>query len=46
MLTGWSESRVHEYFEWSAKVVAGLRGTNQVMEERLDEIFKEVNVKV
>jgi len=38
---GWSEARVHEYFEWAAKVAAGLRGTNRVMEDKLDSMFAE-----
>ncbi|XP_041356489.1 guanosine-3',5'-bis(diphosphate) 3'-pyrophosphohydrolase MESH1-like [Gigantopelta aegis] len=41
---GWSESRVHEYFEWSAKVIDGLRGTNKHMEDALDGLLKEKNV--
>lgn len=41
---GWGKERVHEYFVWAKKVVDGLRGTNQEMEEGLDEIFKRVGV--
>lgn len=41
---GWSEERVHEYFVWASKVVAGLRGTNKVMENQLDLLFKERNI--
>ncbi|CAN7984036.1 unnamed protein product [Ixodes hexagonus] len=37
---GWSEDRVQAYFEWSEKVVHGLRGTNAPMEQALDEVFK------
>lgn len=36
---GWTTERVQEYFVWSKKVVDGLRGTNQIMEDSLDEIF-------
>ncbi|XP_073984679.1 metazoan SpoT homolog-1 isoform X2 [Rhodnius prolixus] len=36
---GWSEKRVTEYFEWSAKVVNNLRGTNKSIEDKLDELF-------
>ncbi|XP_067653448.1 guanosine-3',5'-bis(diphosphate) 3'-pyrophosphohydrolase MESH1-like [Haliotis asinina] len=43
---GWSQQRVRRYFIWAAKVVAGLRGTNKIMEDALDEIFKERNVYV
>jgi guanosine-3',5'-bis(diphosphate) 3'-pyrophosphohydrolase len=41
---GWTEERVHKYFEWASKVVAGLRGTNEIMEKELDKLFKERNV--
>lgn len=37
---GWTEARVTEYFLWAKKVVDGLRGTNQSMEESLDQLFK------
>ena len=33
-----------EYFEWAAKVVKGLRGTNTKLEEQLDQLFKERNI--
>jgi len=38
---GWSQTRVHEYFEWAAKVVAGLRGTSAALEAKLDALFAE-----
>ena len=41
---GWSEERVQEYFEWAGKVVAGLRGSNQVLENELDKLFQERNI--
>jgi len=37
----WSQTRVQEYFEWAAKVVEGLRGTNRALEEKLDALFTE-----
>ncbi|XP_005989823.1 guanosine-3',5'-bis(diphosphate) 3'-pyrophosphohydrolase MESH1 [Latimeria chalumnae] len=43
---GWSEQRVQEYFVWSSKVVAGLRGTSKVMEEKLDELFKQRDIPI
>ncbi|XP_046544287.1 guanosine-3',5'-bis(diphosphate) 3'-pyrophosphohydrolase MESH1-like isoform X2 [Haliotis rubra] len=43
---GWSQQRMQGYFIWAAQVVAGLRGTNKIMEEALDKIFKERNVDV
>ena len=41
---GWTKQRVHEYFEWAAKVVKGCRGTNTVLEKELDTLFKERDV--
>ncbi|XP_056427999.1 guanosine-3',5'-bis(diphosphate) 3'-pyrophosphohydrolase MESH1 [Hyla sarda] len=41
---GWSEERVQEYFHWAFKVVNGLQGTNVVMEEQLNQLFKERGV--
>jgi len=42
--TGWSERRVQEYFEWAAKVVAGLRGASPALEDKLDAMFTERGV--
>jgi len=36
---GWSPERVQEYFEWAAKVVRGLLGTNQSLEDELRKVF-------
>lgn len=41
---GWTDRRVQEYFEWAAKVVAGLRGTCPALEEKLDALFTERRV--
>ncbi|NWW97205.1 MESH1 pyrophosphohydrolase, partial [Rhynochetos jubatus] len=38
---GWSAERVQEYFRWAAEVVAGLRGTNPVLEAALERLFEE-----
>lgn len=35
----WTQQRVQEYFEWSKKVVDGLRGVNCMLENELDKIF-------
>ena len=43
---GWTDERVQEYFVWASKVVAGLRGTNQRLEESLDALFKERGVSL
>lgn len=37
---------MNEYFNWAAKVVNGLRGTNSVLEAQLDKIFKERNIDI
>ena len=41
---GWSRSRMLQYYEWTARVVAGLRGTNKQMEDALDELLRQENV--
>ncbi|XP_045467720.1 guanosine-3',5'-bis(diphosphate) 3'-pyrophosphohydrolase MESH1 [Harmonia axyridis] len=35
----WSQQRIQEYYEWSRKVVEGLRGVNTPLETELDKIF-------
>ncbi|KAL9897887.1 metazoan SpoT homolog-1 isoform 1-T4 [Glossina fuscipes fuscipes] len=37
---GWNEERRNEYFVWAKKVIDNLRGTNQYLEDCLDEIFR------
>lgn len=36
----WDLKRRQEYLEWSEKVVQGIRGTNQSLENRYDEMLK------
>ena len=36
---GWSKERVSEYFEWSAKVIQGMRGANKALEDKLEEVL-------
>lgn len=43
---GWTPERAREYFEWAEKVVAGLRGTNQPMEDALDMLFKKWDIPI
>lgn len=43
--SGWTAERVQEYFLWACDVVKGLRGTNSVLEEKLDELFKQRGVR-
>ncbi|KAM9366624.1 guanosine-3',5'-bis(diphosphate) 3'-pyrophosphohydrolase MESH1 isoform 2-T2 [Symphorus nematophorus] len=43
---GWSAERVQEYFVWASEVVKGLRGTNSALEEKLDELFRQREVKL
>lgn len=38
---GWSEERVNAYFLWAEKVVGGLLGTNQQLEDKLGSLFVE-----
>ncbi|KAJ3226533.1 Guanosine-3',5'-bis(diphosphate) 3'-pyrophosphohydrolase MESH1 [Clydaea vesicula] len=38
---GWTKERVQEYFAWSRKVVEGCKGTNQILENLLDDIFEK-----
>uniref|UniRef100_A0A1Y1M6C2 Guanosine-3',5'-bis(diphosphate) 3'-pyrophosphohydrolase MESH1 n=1 Tax=Photinus pyralis TaxID=7054 RepID=A0A1Y1M6C2_PHOPY len=41
----WTADRVKQYFNWSKKVVDGLRGSNKSMEDSLDALFKKREVK-
>lgn len=36
---GWTEERVNEYFQWSYRVVEGLKGTNRILEHELSKLF-------
>jgi guanosine-3',5'-bis(diphosphate) 3'-pyrophosphohydrolase len=38
--TDWSAERKQEYFDWSAKVVDGLRGTHTILENTFDSTIK------
>ncbi|KAG8440620.1 hypothetical protein GDO86_006389 [Hymenochirus boettgeri] len=46
MPEGWTEQRVQEYFQWASEVVRGLRGTNPVLEAKLDQLFKDRGVAI
>jgi (p)ppGpp synthase/HD superfamily hydrolase len=37
----WDSSRIQEYFVWASKVIAGLRGTNEIIEHALDVVLQE-----
>lgn len=41
---GWSEERVKEYFEWSAKIARQIRGHNDSMDTILKDIFLQRNI--
>jgi len=43
---GWDTQRRREYVEWGGKVVAGLRGANQALEQRFDELVASANAKL
>jgi guanosine-3',5'-bis(diphosphate) 3'-pyrophosphohydrolase len=36
----WSKARKSEYFDWSVEVAVGLRGVNQKLEERFDQVVQ------
>lgn len=42
---GWSEERVKEYFEWSAKIARQLRGHNNQMDTILKDLFLQQNIQ-
>jgi len=42
---GWSIERRAEYVDWGEKVVAGLRGANESLEKRFDELINEARRK-
>nr|XP_018898291.1 PREDICTED: guanosine-3',5'-bis(diphosphate) 3'-pyrophosphohydrolase MESH1-like [Bemisia tabaci]XP_018898292.1 PREDICTED: guanosine-3',5'-bis(diphosphate) 3'-pyrophosphohydrolase MESH1-like [Bemisia tabaci] len=37
---GWTPERVKEYFLWARDVVGNLRGTNDILEQKLDEVLE------
>lgn len=41
---GWTEERRREYFAWAKKVCDNLKGTNQALEDILEEIYRQENV--
>jgi GTP diphosphokinase / guanosine-3',5'-bis(diphosphate) 3'-diphosphatase len=41
----WSLDRRREYFEWTAKVIAGCRGVNAGLEKRYDEVLAEARMR-
>ncbi|XP_076590470.1 guanosine-3',5'-bis(diphosphate) 3'-pyrophosphohydrolase MESH1 [Chaetodon auriga] len=43
---GWTAERVQEYFVWACEVVKGLRGASSVLEEKLDELFRQRGVQL
>lgn len=43
---GWSDERRREYIEWGEKVVAGLRGANENLENHFDELVAEAKQKL
>ena len=43
---GWSIERKREYFQWAARVVAGVRGTNAKLEAIFDGLLDEFEQKI
>ena len=42
---GWSLERQREYFDWAAQVIAGLRGVNGPLEEAVNEVLAQGELK-
>ena len=42
----WSEQRVQEYYEWAAKVLRGIKGTNTSLEEAIEATLKTRGVSL
>ena len=40
----WGEDRVQEYFFWSAHVIKGLLGSNEMLEKALAKVLQERNI--
>ncbi|CAN5707727.1 HD domain-containing protein [soil metagenome] len=43
---GWSDERQLEYVNWGEKVVAGLRGANENLENHFDELISKAKEKI
>ncbi len=43
---GWSKERRLEYVDWGEKVVAGLRGANDDLENHFDQLVKKAKEKI
>jgi len=43
---GWSKERRREYIEWGEKVIAGLRGVNESLENHFDELIETAKRKI
>ncbi|CAG2173293.1 unnamed protein product [Oppiella nova] len=41
---GWTDDRVDEYFKWSERVIAGMVGTNEALEDELRHVLALKNV--
>lgn len=42
----WSDERRLEYVNWGANVVAGLRGTNELLEKHFDELVEKARAEI
>ena len=42
----WPLERKREYLEWADRVIAGCRGTNQVLERRFDEVLGDALLSI
>ena len=42
----WTEERIQQYFIWSSYVLHGVKGTNEALETKIDEVLGARGVKM
>ena len=42
----WTEERIQQYFVWSSYVLHGVKGTNEALEAKIDEVLGTRGVKM
>ena len=43
---GWTAERVKQYHHWAARVCHGCRGTNDVLERKLNDVLAKYDVNI
>ncbi|XP_054166013.1 guanosine-3',5'-bis(diphosphate) 3'-pyrophosphohydrolase MESH1-like [Oppia nitens] len=43
---GWTETRIQEYFEWASRVIVGMIGTNEAIEQQLRQVLAIKGVEI